>query len=206
MIHDVMLRWVVTGLFALTAAECVVPIVIRRQRWTVVVSHGLHIAMSVAMAAMAWPWSTQLPATAAVVFFLLATTWYIAMAVIAARTTAGRMLYAYHGLMMLATAWMYASMDGPLLPVRSSTTPVTTMPDMDMAGATMATSGGSPAWFGAVNWLGTATFAIAAIFWTCRCVIERRHHPARLRSLGNVGQAMMASGMAILFLATLFRI
>ncbi|WP_101953455.1 DUF5134 domain-containing protein [Mycobacterium intracellulare] len=206
MIHDLMLRWVLTGLFALTAAECVVPIVIQRQRWTVVVSHGLHFAMAVAMAAMAWPWSTHLPATGSVVFFLSATLWYVAMAAIAARTPAGRTLNGYHGMMMLATAWMYAAMGGPLLPARSSTAPVTSMPDMDMAGTTMPASSGSPAWFGAVNWLGTATFAIAAIFWTCRYVIELHHGTARLKSLGNLGQAMMATGMTILFLATLIRI
>jgi len=115
-------------------------------------------------------------------------------------------LYGYHGLMMLAMAWMYAAMSGPLLSPRSSTPLVNSMPDMDMAAMTMPRSNTPPVWFDAVNWLGTATFAIAAVFWTRGYVIERQHHTAPFKLLGNLGQAMMAAGMAILFLAALIRI
>lgn len=55
MIHDLMLRWVVTGLFVLTAAECGLAIIAKRRPWTLIVNHGLHFAMAVAMAVMAWP-------------------------------------------------------------------------------------------------------------------------------------------------------
>lgn len=57
MIHDLMLRWVVTGLFVLTAAECGLAIIAKRRPWTLIVNHGLHFAMAVAMAVMAWPWA-----------------------------------------------------------------------------------------------------------------------------------------------------
>lgn len=70
MIHDLALRWVVTGLFVLTATECVLAIVGKRRPWTWVVSHGLHFVMAVAMVMMAWPPSgAQLPSTGATVFF-----------------------------------------------------------------------------------------------------------------------------------------
>lgn len=210
MIHDLMLRWVVTGLFVPTAAECGLAVVTKRRPWTTVVSHGLHVIMAVAMAAMAWSWSARLPTTGPAVFFLLAAVWFVTMAVVAARTTAPRVLCGYHGLMMLATAWMYASMNGHLLPVQSSTRHATqpgkSMPGTDMAAMNMPASGGSPIAFSAVNWFGTVGFAAAAVFWTCRYSIERKHEAARSGPLGSLGQAMMAAGMAILFSAELFRI
>ena len=52
--------------------------------------------------------------------FLLAAVTFGAMAIFAIHTTTRRELYAYHGLMMLATAWMYAVMDSHLLPDQSS--------------------------------------------------------------------------------------
>lgn len=72
MIHDLMLRWVVTGLFVLTAAECGLAIIAKRRPWTLIVNHGLHFAMAVAMAVMAWPWGARVPTTGPAVFFLLA--------------------------------------------------------------------------------------------------------------------------------------
>ncbi len=206
MIHDLLLRWVVTGLFALTAAECGLPIVAKRQPWTSVVSHGLHFLMAVAMVVMAWPWNAQLPTTGPAVFFVLAAVLFVTIAVVAAQTTARRLLFGYHGLMMLATAWMYASMDSHLVPAGSGAHSGMSMPDMDMASESMPASSGPPGWLGALNWLGVITFAIAAAFWTYRYFTERQHNIARFRSLGYLSQAMMAAGMAIMFLATLFRI
>ncbi len=212
MIQGLVLRWVVTGLFALAAVECGVPIVMRRQAWRSVITHGLHFAMAVAMVVMAWPWNAQLPTTPFVLFFLLAAAAFATMAVVAARITTRRVLYGYHGLMMLATAWMFAIMNGHLLAVGPGIQPHTQhdrpTPDMnvDMAGMNMPTSSGPPIWLNVVNWLGAATFAAATVFWTCRYVIERKRDAPHFRSLGNIGQAMMAAGMAIFFLAMLFRI
>lgn len=210
MIHDLLLRWVVTGLFALTAAECGFAIVAKHQPWTSVVSHALHFVMAVAMVVMAWRWSTAVPTTGPAVFFLLAAVLFVAMAAVAARMTSRRVLYGYHGLMMLATAWMYAIMNPHLLPAGFSTQqhaqPDPSMPGMDMANMSMSASSGPPVWFSALNWLGAIAFATAAVFWTCRYFIDRQHQAARSRSLGNLGQAMMAAGMTILFLATRFEI
>lgn len=155
MIHDLMLRWVVTGLFVLTAAECGLAIIAKRRPWTLIVNHGLHFAMAVAMAVMAWPWGARVPTTGPAVFFLLAAVWFGATAVVAVRGTATRGLYGYHGLMMLATAWMYAAMNPRLLPVRScteyATEPDGSMPAMDMTAMNMPPNSGSPIWFSAVN-------------------------------------------------------
>ncbi|ETW26456.1 DUF5134 domain-containing protein [Mycobacterium gastri] len=210
MIQHLMLRWVVTGLFALPAVDCGLAIIRKGRPWTSVVGHGLHFVMAVAMAVMAWPWSMQLPTTGPAVFFLLATAWFVTMAVVAAQTAVPRVWYGYHSLMMLATAWMYAIMNGYPLPIGWSTQhhpqPDTSVPGMDMAGMKMPATGSSPTWFSAVNWIGIVTFALAAAFFTGRHFIERKHQAPPSKSLGTLGQAMMAAGMAILFVATLFRI
>ncbi len=217
MIQGLLLRWVVAGLFALAAVECGLPIVMRRRPWPSVISHGLHFTMAVAMIVMAWPWSARLPTAGPVTFFVLAAAFFVTMAVVAARMATRRALYGYHAVMMLATAWMYAIMNSHLLPLGSAIQHHAQhdkpMPDMDMdmagtdmAGMNMSAGGGSPVWLNAVDWLGAATFAAATVFWTCRYVIDRKHDVARLRSMGNVGQAMMAAGMTTFFLAMLFQI
>ena len=61
-----------------------------------------------------------------------------------------------------------------------------------------------PLWFSVMGWIGAVGFAVAAVFWTYRYVLDRRRKTAPRRSLGDLGQAMMAAGMAIFFLATLF--
>lgn len=47
-------------------------------------------------------------------------------------------------------------------------------------------------------------FAVAAVFWACRFVMERRQEATQSRLPGSIGQAMMAAGMAMLFFAMLF--
>lgn len=211
MIHDLVLRWVVTGLFSLTAAECVLAIIAKRRPWTWVVSHGLHFVMAIAMVVMAWPWGAQVPSTGPAAYFLLAAMTFVTMAVIVARTAHLRVRYGYHASMMLATGWMYAIMNTQLFPVRSSTHDVAqptmpSMPGMDMAGPEVPASSGPPEWFSAVSWVGTIGFSIAAVFWTYWYFVKRRHESSRFKSLGNLSQAGMAIGMTILFSATLFRI
>jgi hypothetical protein len=206
MIHDIVLRWVVIGLFALTAVEYGAAVITKPRPWTSAVNHALHFVMAVAMVVMAWPWSAQLPTTGPAVFFLLAAVTFVAMAIFAVGTTSRRELYAYHGVMMLATAWMYVVMDGHLMSARSSTPPEMSMPGMEMSAMNMPATNESPVWFSTIGWIGAVGFALAAVFWTCRYVVDRRRKVTPRRSLGDLGQAMMAAGMAIFFLTTLFRI
>ncbi|MGF2946741.1 DUF5134 domain-containing protein [Mycobacterium sp. Lab-001] len=142
MIHGVLLRWVVTGLFALGAVECALPILTQRRPARVVVSHGLHVAMAGAMAAMAWPWSMRYPTTPLAVFFLLAAVWFATLVLVADPAPAPRRLSGYHALMMLATAWMYVTMNG---------------------GSARIT---------AVNWLGALIFTAATLFWMLRYLTD----------------------------------
>jgi hypothetical protein len=214
MIHELWLRWVVTGLSVLSAAEWAYVIVIRRRAWTLVVSYVLHLVMAIAMAVMAWPWGTHLPTTGPAVFFLLATVWFVTMTIVWAQTVSQRALRAYHALMMLAMAWMYAVLNGHILPGQSRggqhTEVRTPMPGMDMGPTDMNTSASSesPGWITAGNWFWLVGFAVAAVVWTY-LVVAKQRKPANKRWRGllyRTGQAMMAAGMAIMFSSMLFQV
>ncbi|QUR65855.1 DUF5134 domain-containing protein [Mycobacterium spongiae] len=208
MIDDLLFRWVVTALFVLSGAQFAGALVTGRHRWTSALSLGLHLAMAVGMVAMAWPWGAGWPTAGAAVFFLLASLWYLTMTIAAAGSGIQRALCSYHGLMMLAMAWMYAVMDGHLLPGGSGTEQRVgsgdSMPGMDMA----ATGAGSLGWISAGDWFWFLGFAAAAALWTFRSVIERRRGvPPYWHSwAGAAAQALMAAGMAIMFGGRLFHI
>ncbi len=200
MIDGLLLRWVVTALFVASAAEWAFAVITQRRAWTAIVRYGLHFAMSVAMAMMAWPWGPQLPTLESVVFFLLAAAWFvIATAFLPERTVAKRAEYGYYALMMLAMAWMFAVMDGHLLP--GQPTERTQM----MPGMGMPASGGPPGWITAIDWFWFVGLVVATVFWGYRFAAERSHGATRRWWLDSAGQATMAAGMAITFGAMLFR-
>jgi Domain of unknown function (DUF5134) len=193
MIDDIVLRWVVTGLSALSAAGWGIAVLSQHRSWTEVVRCGLHFVMAIAMAVMVWPWGAQLPATGPAVFFLLATLWFLASAVVPVETVPLRTVYGYHALMMMAMAWMYAFIHGLLLAGHSPKHHHHM--DMHMADTVVPTTAGSPGWIAAINWFWFVGFAVAAVCWTS----------LRWRSLNTPAQATMAAAMSIMFGATLFQ-
>ncbi|HEU4361154.1 MAG TPA: DUF5134 domain-containing protein [Mycobacterium sp.] len=207
MIHNLVLRWVVTALFGLSAIECALAVIAKHRPWTTGVSRGLHFVMAAAMVVMTWPWGMGLPMTGPAAFFLLAAVWFVTRSAVGPRTPTRWLWGGYHGLMMLATAWMYALMGG-LLPAGSSTQahaePAMAMLAVPMAGMDMSAASSSPM-LSTVNWLGASGFATAAVLWTCKQFTEDRNTTTQ-RSLGNLGQATMTAGMAVLFLSTVFRL
>src|SRR5258705_9589734 len=112
MINDLLLRWVVTALSALSGVESALAIVTDRRAWTLVVRDGLRLVMAIAMAVMAWPVGTRLAETGPAVFFLLAAVWFATAAVVTGRTIAQRSVWGYHAVTMVAMAWMLAVMNG----------------------------------------------------------------------------------------------
>lgn len=211
MIADPLLRWVVTVLFVLSAAEMVYAMVTSHRAGAYVVSHLLHLLMAVAMAAMAWPRGAALPTTGPMFFFLAATAWFAGVVL---KYRGHRLINGYHALMMLAMAWMYAVMNGDLLPGSRSGgdpgagAPMAGMPGMPgMAGmaAPGADDGASamaqPGYVGVLNWVCTTGFAVATLWWLYRYFGQRRAEPAQPvhRFLGDASQAMMAAGMAVMF-------
>ncbi|WBP92731.1 DUF5134 domain-containing protein [Mycolicibacterium neoaurum] len=217
MIADLTLRWVVTLLFTVAAAECILTLVVVKHHRAAAIGHGLHLLMAIAMAVMAWPRGAALPTTGPMVVFLFATVWFLAVAAVVATTAGGRLVNGYHAVMMFAMAWMYAVMNGSILPGHS--TGMSTggghgggghaghaghggsgadMPAMEhSAGAVSA-----PAYIDAVNWFWTVAFAGAAVFWIYRYFATRRTDGGTALNLvhfGTLCQAAMAAGMSIMF-------
>lgn len=206
MIQDLTLRWVVTVLFALSAAECFVASCTGHRRWISVVGNILHVVMALAMLVMAWPSGAGLPTIPPMVFFLLATVWFGAISASAA-AAGHRLAYLYHAAMMLAMAWMYAVMNGSILAGRAEDSAAPSMPvshgHHQMPGMTMPgdalpdVSAETPWWVDGLNWVCTVGFAFATLYWVARCIGARRD-PLQTR-IGVLCQATMAAGMAIMF-------
>lgn len=208
-IADLTLRWIVTLLFVFSAGVCVSAIATNRHSASNLISHSLHAVMAIAMAVMAWPRGAELPTRAPMIFFLAAAVWF---AVVTARASAHRVANAYHTLMMLAMAWMYAAMGGLPLPRNGEPAP-TAMPGMDMAGGHSghaghaghagggASAGEAASWVGVLNWVCAVGFAIAAVFWLYRFITARVQAPSdeSHSSVGILCQLAMAAGMAIMF-------
>ncbi len=195
MIQDLTLRWVVTVLFGLCIVAFMLAIA-RGHRWIPRIGQALHVVMAAAMAVMAWPAGAKLPTTGPMVFFLLAAAWFIGMSLIPAGA-GHRVINAYHSLMMLAMGWMYAVMNGHLLPGQSGHR-CRSMPGMDMSDVHTARG---PAWILAVNWLITIGFALATVVWIYRYFTKRQTDSTECayQPTSIVGQAMMAAGMAVMF-------
>lgn len=202
-IGDLALRWVVTALFAASAAVSLRFIVAGPRSATAVIGHALHAVMAVAMAVMAWPRGADLPTRAPMVFFALAAVWFTGVAL---RSKADRGGSAYHAVMMLAMSWMYAAMGG--LPLRRADA----ADSMDMPSGTghgghgghagHAGHGGassSPDVVGILNWACTLGFAAAAAYWLFRALVIRQRDPHDTALPGALSQVAMAAGMAIMF-------
>lgn len=219
MIADLTLRWVVTLLFAVAAIECVLTLMVVRHHRAAAIGHGLHLLMAVAMAVMAWPSGAALPTAEPMVVFLFATFWFLAVAAVVSTTPGGRLVNGYHAVMMFAMAWMYAAMNGSILPGHSmgghtdaghgaggghaghaghSGRGSTDMPAMEHAADAVSV----PAYIGAVNWFWTVGFAVAAVFWIYQYFVSRRADGGAgltLVHFGTLCQAAMAAGMSVMF-------
>lgn len=205
MIQDLLLRWVVTALFVISAAECAYALVAHRRMSTHIVGHTLHLVMAVAMAVMAWPWGLAVPNTPSMLFFLAATVWFVIMTL---AQSGHRLVNAYHAAMMLGMAWMYAVMGGGMSPTPADGVESSLgsgghhggSAGSDMAGMDMDAMASDPPFVTALNWLCTVGFAIAALVWLYLLVRHRADSAARPGSFFGIAcQAMMAAGMAIMF-------
>ena len=231
MIESLFLRWVVTILFALAAAQCLYALVALRMPWTSKVGHVLHLVMSVAMLVMAWPFSMSWPTTGPMVFFVLATVWFLVTVALpmtsspdddcgcvpTSDTASGRGVAVYHAAMMAAMAWMYAAMNGTILPGSSSDGG-----SHQMAGHTMPADGAvhahehghghdmggmhaaQPGYVQPVNWILGVAFIVATAVWLYVFFDRRRRDGARadlLSHSGDLCQVLMAAGMGLMFLS-----
>jgi hypothetical protein len=192
MIEDTSLQWISTALFVFAAAYCIYAIANAR-RSTVRVDHVVHLAMCIAMIAMAWQWGMRIPTVPQGIFFVAATAWF---AVSAARSRTspiaessdqhshGPVLGLYHAAMMAAMVWMLAVMGGWLPGVSAhhesgdSSTSGADMAGMDMAGMDMSShtqlAAPQPGWVSAVSIGLTVAFAAAAIVWLHKAFVNEQ--------------------------------
>lgn len=217
MIDDIFLRLFVTGLFVLAIVECGYSLATHRMRWPGIVGHLLHITMAVAMVTMAWPFANGWPTIGPMVFFIAAALWFVGVGVAIAGTRAERIADGYHAVMMAAMAWMYALMNGSILPGMGSDAPMPMAAAMGMPGMSMSTmsvahshgggdmemAGTQPSYVSAVNWVLAVALLASAAIWLY-IYFDRRQSSERpgglLTHAGELCQVFMAAGMGIMFL------
>lgn len=120
MIVEPMAQWVFTLVFVVLAIYSTVRMFADRSRLLASIGHGLHVVMSVDMAAMAWPWWSELPGTPQIVFFSAAAGWFALMLLSQCFSSAPRWCSDGHGpwhqimhvVMMLTMVWMVVAMAG----------------------------------------------------------------------------------------------
>jgi hypothetical protein len=215
-VEEFALRWTVTILFVISAGECLVTTFARHRNPAVIVGNLLHVLMALAMAVMAWPWGAALPTIPPMVFFLLAAVWFL---VVVIRSRDGqRIRNFYHLVMMLSMAWMYALMNGNILPGQATSSADATADHHDMHTSPLDRHNQEvlvdndglswadlPAWINTVNWAFAVSFAVATAYWFYRYVtkarVEFQNDSFELAQdrLGVLCQAMMAGGVATMF-------
>lgn len=211
MVHDLILRWAVTVLFVLAIAEGLYSLVVHRMPWYGKVGHLLHVLMSAAMIAMAWPATATWPAVPGIVVFAVAAAWFVGLVVVP-NPWATRAAHAYHAVMMGAMAWMYVVMDPDLLPGTtmgggSGSGDMGSMAGMDMSGMDMGGSDSGmsmqlPGYATAINWVLALGFVGAVVVWLYLYFARRRASgdaAALLTHSGELSQVFMAAGMAVMF-------
>lgn len=209
---DPVMSWTLTVVFALTAAYCVLRVIAGRS-WIDRIHNGAHAAMSVVMLAMPWEWYTGIPTALQIVFFAVAASWYICLALFRTRARMAddtghhqhRWFLWYHAAMMAAMVWMaVAMMPMPPSHQRVAEMSSTKMPSGDDSGMQMMT--GMQPWGLAVSWGAGIFFAISGTGLLIWFVAQARRMMTGRGSVPSIGLAdtasyvVMAAGMALAFL------
>lgn len=224
MIDGLFLRWFVTVLFILAAAQCVYALTRVGTSRKCRIGHFFHLAMSVAMIFMAWPFSADWPTVAPMLFFIVATVWFV-ISIATKRedcevdrgcvpetdTMIGRVVAIYHAAMMGAMSWMYAVMNGSMLPGSESQQHQHALASArtvlahagHQEGPMPAHNDSGPSYVDTVNSILGIGFLVAAAVWLYVYFGRRRSAPnAQLDSfIGDLCQIFMATGMGIMFLS-----
>lgn len=208
MIGELPLRCVVTVLFGASIAMYAYHIVAQRVRWSYRINHLLHLVMSIGMVSMVWRVGLGLPAMGPMLFFLLAGVWFAGAAMGKSSASRQRLKTWYYAAMMAAMAWMYAVMSGGVPGTHShvhspSDSAAMAMPGMGLPSHRMSPMTTGISWIAVANWVGAASFAAVALYWSYRFVGERRvtRPPTAtgLVRLEPVYQAFTAAGTALMF-------
>ncbi|OQO93936.1 hypothetical protein B1813_05325 [Saccharomonospora piscinae] len=119
MIESLLLRWVLTGVFAAITVWCARVLLARPTRPAGRIDAACHVLMGLAMVAMTWPWGMTVPATPQVVLFGAACLWFASRVAFGAERGGAhaprpRLAGTHHAVLMAGMAWMAVSMPGPL--------------------------------------------------------------------------------------------
>jgi hypothetical protein len=214
MVADPTVAWLLTALFAATAAAYLYGALGRGQARDVrcAVDDVLHVLMAVAMVVMLWPWGMSVPAMVYVLVFTAAALWFVSRALFPAATTPERhgspQAAWYHAAMMGSMVFMAAVMSVAMDPTDVGAQPAaadTAMAGMDMAGMSGMDMGGAAGTPGAVPmpddvwvWVPSLVLAIGFAVAAVRLggIAYRRRGGAAL--FGATG-GVMAVGMAAVF-------
>lgn len=117
MLSDPVLQWALTLAFSATAAYAAARLILDRKP-LLTVAHAVHLAMSLAMIAMCWPWGMAIPALPQFLVFAGGTAWFVAMGALQAQRRVPRAALGghsawhqvAHAAMMLAMVWMFLAM------------------------------------------------------------------------------------------------
>ena len=113
MVESLLLRWVLTVLFTLTAVWCGFRAARPAGGWPDRLSSISHLAMSLLMIAMAWPLGMSVPAGPQIALFAVATGWFLvltALRVPCGHARRARIAHTHHAVMSAAMVWMIATM------------------------------------------------------------------------------------------------
>lgn len=114
MVESLLLRWILTALFALTAAWCGYRIAAPVGGWRDRISSAAHVAMSLLMIAMAWPWGMAVPMLPQIALFTIAAAWFLVLTALRVPCghlrRAARLAHAHHAATSAAMVWMVATM------------------------------------------------------------------------------------------------
>lgn len=192
MITDPVAQWLFTILFVAIAVYLTPQLRIVRRRPLEAIGVAFHIVMSLDMFAMAWPWWSSIPALPELLFFVVASLWYVAIFAgqllrrIPAASVGGHgpWLQINHLIMMLAMVWMVVAM----------------WPD-DGAHHTAGHHDHAAGMSTAMNLTGAATIAalIMAGAVLLALQLQRRHAPRSARENPrylHLAEAAMCLGMA----------
>ncbi|MGO2141196.1 MAG: DUF5134 domain-containing protein [Leucobacter sp.] len=187
MLSDPVLQWALTLIFSATAMNTTVRLFADR-KLLLIVGNALHLAMSIVMVAMCWPWWSLLPAVPQTLFFSAGTVWFGAIAILQVRrritrATAGRHSAWHqvaHAVMMLAMVWMILAMPSGL----DATTHA-------------HHHGGLEPWAALTGVAITAALAISGVIFLVELIRCLRGRTTWLGHTGDVASGMLMSfGMA----------
>lgn len=196
------LRWIATALFGVSIATYTYILVAQHRRWPGTVTHLLHLTMSAAMILMAWHVGMGFPTVAPMLFFGLATVWFLCMAGPVSCAGRDRVTHGYNALVMAAMAWMYLVMNGTINGHAGHTQAA--MSGMSgMSGMQMPSAPHAAEWIMGVNWIATVGFAVLALYWAYRYLTTRQSKPtapgAQLAHSELLGQLFTAAGTGLMF-------